>query len=99
MNVCVLQMLYFHRTAVSEGTDVYKTSASKQCDICHYQYFSNYRFKFQTNVCNKCNNLLMVSMNLHNIAILNIKGTDYRCIINLTSKNEAINLMQNVDLT
>ena len=41
----------------------------------------------------------MVSMNLHNIAILNIKGTDYRCIINLTSKNEAINLMQNVDLT
>ena len=41
----------------------------------------------------------MVSMNLHNIAILNIKGTDYRCIINLISKNEAINLMQNVDLT
>ena len=29
MNVCVLQMLYFHRTTVSEGTDVYKTSASK----------------------------------------------------------------------
>ena len=38
-------------------------------------------------------------MNLNDIAILNIKGSDYRCIISLISKNEAINLMQNADLT
>ena len=37
-------------------------------------------------------------MNLSDIAILNIKGSEYRCIISLISKNEAINLMQNVDL-
>ena len=41
----------------------------------------------------------MMSMKLRNIAILNIKGSDYRCIISLTSKNEAINLIQNADLT
>ena len=41
----------------------------------------------------------MVSMNIINIAILNVKGSDYRRIISLISKNEAINLMQNVDLT
>ena len=29
-------MLYFDRTDVSEGIDVNKTSASKECDICHY---------------------------------------------------------------
>ena len=29
-------MLYFDRTDVSEGTDVNKTNASKECDICHY---------------------------------------------------------------
>ena len=29
----------------------------------------------------------MMSMNLSNIAILNIKGTDYCCIISLISKN------------
>ena len=40
-----------------------------------------------------------MSRNLSNIAILNIKGSDYRCIISLISKNEAINLMQNADLT
>ena len=38
-------------------------------------------------------------MNLRDIAILNIKGFDYRCIISLISKNEAINLLQNADLT
>ena len=32
-------------------------------------------------------------------AILNLKGFDYCCIISFISKNEAINLMQNADLT
>ena len=40
----------------------------------------------------------MISRNLSNI-VLNIKGSDYRCIISLISKNEAIKLMQNVVLT
>ena len=39
--------------------------------------------------------LLMMSMDLSNIVILNIKGSDYRFIISLISKNEAITLMQN----
>ena len=41
----------------------------------------------------------MMSMNFSYIAILNIKGSDYHCIISLISKIEAINLMQNADLT
>ena len=41
----------------------------------------------------------MMSMNLSNIAILNIKGSDYHSIVNLISKNEAINLMENANLT
>ena len=41
----------------------------------------------------------MMSVNFNNIAILNIKGSDYRCIISLVSKNEAINSMQNADST
>ena len=87
-------MLYFDRIDASEGTDVNKTSASKECDICHYWCFLNFSFKFQPNVCNICHDLLMMSMNLTNIAVLNIKDSDYRCIISLISKNEAINLMQ-----
>ena len=29
-------MLYFDRIEVSEGSDVNKTSESKECDVCHY---------------------------------------------------------------
>ena len=71
-------MLYFDRIDVSEGIDVNKTNASKECDICHYWYFLNYSFKFQSNVCNRCHDLLMMSMNLSDIAILNIKGSIIR---------------------
>ena len=38
-------------------------------------------------------------MNLSDIAILNNKGSDYRCIISLISKNEGRKVVQNVDLT
>ena len=41
----------------------------------------------------------MMSINLSDIAILNIKGSDHRCIISRISKNEVINLMKNADLT
>ena len=41
----------------------------------------------------------MMSVNLSDIAILSIKGSNYRCIISLISKNNAINLLQNADLT
>ena len=92
-------MLYYDRIDVSERIDVNKTSASKECDVCHYWYFLNYNFKFQQNFCNRCHDLLMMSANLSDIAILNIKGSDYRRIISLISKNEAIILMQNADLT
>ena len=92
-------MIYYDRIDVSEGIDVNKTSVSEQCDICHYWYFLNYSFKFQTNVCNRCHDLLIMFVNLSDIAILNIKGSDYCCIISLISKNEAINLLQNADLT
>ena len=41
----------------------------------------------------------MTSMNLSDIAILNIKGSDYHCIISRISKSQAIKLLQNIDLT
>ena len=40
----------------------------------------------------------MISMNLSDIVILNIKGSNYCGIISGISKSEVINLMQNIDL-
>ena len=41
----------------------------------------------------------MMSLNISDIAILSMKGSYYLCIISLISKNEAIKLLQNADLT
>ena len=35
-------MLYFDRIDASERIYVNKTSASRECDICHYWYFLNF---------------------------------------------------------
>ena len=41
----------------------------------------------------------MMSMTRSAIAILNIKGAYYCCLISGIGKSEAINVMQNIDLT
>ena len=87
-----LQKIYKLQIDVSERADVNKTNASKESDVCHYWYLLNYSFKFQPNVCNRCHDLLM-SVNFSDIAILNVQGPDYSCIITLISKNEAINFL------
>ena len=92
-------MLYYDRINTSEGIDANSTDESKECNICHCWYFLNKGFKFQSCVCNRCYDLLMMSMNLSDIAILNIVGADYCCIISGISKSEAIKLIQNIDLT
>ena len=91
-------MLYFDGIDVFEGTDVRKTSALKECDMRHNWCFLNYSFKFQPNVSNRCDDFLMMSLNLSDIAILNIKGFDYCFTISLISKNYAINLIQIANL-
>ena len=81
-------MLHYDRIDAAEGIDVNKKNASKECDIYYYWYFLSYSFKFQPNVCSRCHNLLMMSINL--IDLTNIKSFDYHCIITLISKKEAI---------
>ena len=91
-------MLYFDRTGASEGIDISKPNPSKECDICHYLYFLDRGFMFQLHVCNKCQDVLMMSMNPGNITILDINGADYCCISNRISKNKEVNLLQKADL-
>ena len=63
-------MLYYDRIDVSEGIDVNKTSESKECDIYQYWYFLDKGFKFQRDVCNSWHDVLMISTNLSDIAIV-----------------------------
>ena len=92
-------MFYFDRIHFSEGIDVNKTSASREGIIFHYCYFLDKGFKFQLDVCNGCHDVLMMFINLHDIAILSTCVVDYPCIINGIGKSEVVNLLQNVDLS
>ena len=38
-------MLQYEKIDVSEGIDVNKTSASKECMICHYSHFKDIAYK------------------------------------------------------
>ena len=79
-------MLYYPRIDVFEGINVNKTSALKECDIYHYWPFLNYSFKFQPDASNRCHDLLMMSLNLSNIAILNIEGSAIAVLLALLAK-------------
>ena len=56
----------------------------------HYWYFKDLGYKFQPYICNGCHAMSMMAYELRNIAILNAKGVDYRCILWVLSKNDAI---------
>ena len=88
-------MLQYKKIDVSEGIDTNKTSASKECMLCHYWYFKDAGFKYELHVCNKSHDVLMTAYELKNIAILNVKGVDFRCISWGISRNKAVNRFNN----
>ena len=88
-------MLQYERIYVSEGINVNKTNASKECMLCHYWHFKNVRFKFELHVCNKCHDVLVTAYELKNIVILSVKGVDFRCILWGISRNEAVHRLNN----
>ena len=88
-------MLQHQKINVSEGININKTSASKECELCHYWFFKDIGFKFEEHVCNKCHDLLMIAYSLKDIAILNAKGATFRCILMGISKNEGLKRLNN----
>ena len=86
-------MLQYEKVGVSEGIDVNKTSASKECMLCHYWYFKmldlNLNHMFVISV-------LTTAYELKNIAILNVKGVDFKCILWVISRDEVNRLNNSV---
>ena len=58
-------------------------------------YFKDVRFKFEPHVCNECHDVSMTAHELKNIAILNVKAVDFRCILWGITRDEAINRPNN----
>ena len=88
-------MLEYDRIYISEGIDTNKTSASKECNICHYWYFLNKNFNYDPYLCNGCHDLMQKAMSFKNVAIVSIKGNYYRIHFWYMYKNDAIVLISN----
>ena len=89
-------MLEYDRTDISEGINVNKTNASKAFDICRYWYFKDFGFKCEPYLCNACHDLMQKAINF-NVAIVFIKGNDYRIHFWYMSKDDAL-IMNNSNL-
>ena len=87
-------MLHYDRIGLSEGIDVAKRNNSKKCMVFHHRFF-NHQLKFQDFVCNGCHNLMMLCLNISDIAIIAVKGVNCCCILHGIKKPEAIDLLEN----
>ena len=54
-------MLRFQKIDASEGIDINKTSASKECGLYHFWIFKDIGFKFEEHICSKCHDLLTIA--------------------------------------
>ena len=69
-------MLEYDRIDISEGTDINRTNASKECGIYHYLYFKEIGYKYELYLCHGCHDLMQKAMNFNDVAIVSIKGND-----------------------
>ena len=86
-------MREYDRIDISEGIDINKTSASKECDVCHYLYFLDNSFNYEPYLCNGCHDLMQKAINFNDVAIVSIKENDYRIQFWYMRKDEAISIM------
>ena len=86
-------MLEYDRIDISEGIDMNKTNKSRECDICHYWYLLDKNFNYEPYLCNGCHDFMQKAKNFNDVAIVSIKGNDYRIDFWYMSKDEAIILM------
>ena len=91
-------MLEYDRIDISEGIDVNKTSASKECDICYYWYFKNIGFKYEPYLCNGCHDLMQKAMSFNDVAIVCVKKSAYQIYFGYMSKSDAISITNNSNL-
>ena len=91
-------MLYHNEIDASEGVDANKIIVSKERILYHYWYFLDKRLRFQPAVCKCFHDVLKMSVDFDNIAILNIQDADYRYLIFGISKCQTINVLKTADL-
>ena len=89
-------MLECDRMDISEGIDINKTNASKECGICHHWYFLDKNFNYEPYLCNGCHDRIQIVINFNDVVIVSISGN--RIHFWYMSKDDAISIMNNSNL-
>ena len=92
-----IQMLECYKIDNSEGIDINKTNALKECEIYHYWCFLDKNFNYESYLCNGCHDLMQKALSFNDVAIVSIKKNDYIIHFWYMSKDDAINIMKNFD--
>ena len=85
-------MLHYDRINMSKVIDTAKSNNSKESFIGHYRQF-NHGLEFENSICNGSHYLLMLCLNIGDIAIVTVIEADNCYIIYEISKFEAIHLL------
>ena len=81
-----------------EGIDINKTSALKECDICHFWYLKDIGSKYQSYLCNGYHGLMQKAMSFNDVAIVYAKVSAYGIHFCYISKDDATSIMNNSNL-
>ena len=72
-------MLEYEIFDISEGIDINKSGKSKECDLCHYWYFLDKNFTYESYLCNGCHDngchgLVQKTVSFNSVAVVSVKG-------------------------
>ena len=74
MIICMnYKVLEYDRINILESIDINRTSASKECDICHYWYFLDKPFNYEPYICNGCHDLMQKALNFNVLLLYLLK--------------------------
>ena len=89
-------MISYKRIGFGKYIDL--SGKGTRCMICNYSYFSD-GYKYQPYVLNECHDFSMAVMNLSDFFIINIKGIGYRVYISDIDIRDAVNILNNSNLS
>ena len=100
-------MLEYDKIDILEGIDLYKSSNSRECSLCHFWYFivtfdelgiRHKNFNYQKYLCDGCHDMSMKAVSIKNLAIAYSTGNAYRIHFWYMSKDDPISIIYNSNL-
>ena len=91
-------MLKHDKFDITEGIDLNKTNKSRECMFFHYWYYVNKNFSYGPFTCDGCYNIVQMSTDFKNTAIIYAKKSAYRVYFKDISKHKAKKIMNKFNL-